>query len=105
MALLSAELQAKAFQTGLNLLVPGKAVILQQPGGYVVRPDAKQTVAIRDFLDRKVNRAPTGKKGTPGGEPSVKLDLSEAYMPVVIKKVAPFAIGLVALGYLIGKAT
>jgi hypothetical protein len=105
-ALIPVDLQARGLKMGLDALFPGNAVLTERAGGFIVRPDAQQAAAMRSFIERKISTSsPKGQPGTKDGERGVKLDLSDVYWPVVLKRVVPVAVGLLIVGYLVGKAT
>jgi hypothetical protein len=101
---LSLDIQAKGFATALNLLAPGNAVVTEKKGGYVVKPDASQARYLREMLDRKIDLTPSSAPGNPKTAPGVKLDLSDVYVPIVLKKSIPLVFLLLGAGYLLGKA-
>lgn len=95
MPILSPELQAKGYAAGLNLVVEGKAEIHKVPGGYVVRPDARQAKVLQGLMERKLSTSRPA---------AVKLDLAPAYMPVALRRAVPAALLTLAVGYVLGKA-
>lgn len=101
---LALDIQAKGFATALNLLAPGNALVTEKKGGYVVKPDASQAKYLREILDRKIDLTPPSSGGKSTSAPGVKLDLSDVYVPIVLKKSIPLVFLLLGAGYLLGKA-
>lgn len=101
---LALDIQAKGFATALNLMAPGNAIVTEKKGGYIVKPDSSQAKYLRELLDRKIDLTPTSSGGPASTTPGVKLDLSDVYVPIVLKKSIPLAILLLGAGYLLGKA-
>ena len=99
------QLLAQGYSVALNALASsGRAVVKQVGNSYTVTPDTNQANELRAVIERKLSTKKNGQ-GAGSGSGSVKLNMAPVYMPIVLKRGIPIVLGILAVGFLVGRFT
>jgi len=91
------QVKAESIAIALSQIVGSKPIITYYSDHAEINFTPEQRIKLRSYLDMKL-------KST-GEDNDLKINFEPVLIPILFKKVAPYIIGLIAIGYITGKTS